>query len=1262
MKRIAAALVLAAAAVFGGAGGGHADPVRVVPAKQAGGGARIDFVWPRAVPYDARRDGRTVTLTFGRTVEGDVAQAAAQLSDFVGSVSLGPDGRTVTVTLIRDAEVFDYPTGSRVVLEMLPLGPPDAAPDAPAPEAAAAAPDPAPAAETAAASDSAPAGAPAVGVRTGRHTDKTRLVFDWTDRVPYRLNSDGGVHTLTFDAPARIDAGRFSGGQVREIGDARATASEDETQVVFTTSPSSDVRHFYSGSKVVVDVMRPGDGRPPPPLPAPPSTQTAAAPEPASEPAPEPAPEPATATAEVDIQPEPEPAPAPEQAAAAPPPEPDLQPAPDAAPAEPVAEAPAPALPGAEAAPRDDAEDAAEDAVDSVAQADEGAPTSLTPAPLQSAENADAVAVAQQAAGALQALAEGGDEGVARRLRFPWTSPVGAAVFRRAGALWVVFDAQRPVDVAGVMRDGGELVSNVRQLGVPGATVLRIDTPVGINPDIQREGFDWILELKRQPAAVLATIGVDAQPDSPLGSRLLLPVAEPAKAVAFTDPEVGDTLVAVPIASLGQGVARAYTYPQLRIRPSLQGVAIEPRADGIRIRPLRQAVEISFAGDGAFSISSSDQEERGPVERPLSRILDLEPWGQTSLADFEDRRRALLRAVADAPDGEKEDRRRDLAHFYVANRFAAEALGVLSLMRENRPEVEDTPVFRMLRGIARSTLGRTQEALADFEHPSVQGNDEAVFWAGVARSPLAEPLPDGALQGLRGRHRIPDPYPQRLGLPLKLLALDATIDVGDIRTAEGIVADLTNQAPPGDPNAEGEEGEGGDDPVAAPASRLEAAQAAVGKGGDEDEDESADAEDGDADAEGEEDAALNEEAETEPIVLTSDQQARLALLEGKLQDVIGDLDAAIGLWEEAEAGTHRPTRARAARLRVETLLKIGAMSPADAIEQYEALRFAWRGDDFEFSLLRRLGDLYIEENRFREGLSTLRQAATHFRDRAEAEDVTERMAAVFQSLYLDGRADVLPPVTAIAIYDEFKELTPAGERGDELIRRLADRLVGVDLLADAAALLEGQVDFRLEGVEKARVGARLALVRIMNRDYEAALETLGTTADDAAPPELQTQRRHLRARALIGLDQTTAALALLEEDTGVEANLLRTEVHWDAGDWNEAAKALRDLAKAYGAKPREPLTQRQARTILDLATAFTLSGNERALGKLRVDYGPQMADGPYAEAFALIASPTDFNLIDRDRIPQTVRTAANFQTFLNNYRERLAMEPLSAIN
>ena len=57
--------------------------------------------------------------------------------------------------------------------------------------------------------------------------------------------------------------------------------------------------------------------------------------------------------------------------------------------------------------------------------------------------------------------------------------------------------------------------------------------------------------------------------------------------------------------------------------------------------------------------------------------------------------------------------------------------------------------------------------------------------------------------------------------------------------------------------------------------------------------------------------------------------------------------------------------------------------------------------------------------------------------------------STFDSLFLAGKGDALPAIDALALFYDFRELTPIGRRGDEMIRRLADRLVSVDLLYQA---------------------------------------------------------------------------------------------------------------------------------------------------------------------------------------------------------------------
>jgi len=89
-------------------------------------------------------------------------------------------------------------------------------------------------------------------------------------------------------------------------------------------------------------------------------------------------------------------------------------------------------------------------------------------------------------------------------------------------------------------------------------------------------------------------------------------------------------------------------------------------------------------------------------------------------------------------------------------------------------------------------------------------------------------------------------------------------------------------------------------------------------------------------------------------------------------------------------------------------------------------------------------------------------------------------------------------------------LTPIGRRGDEMIRRLADRLVAVDLLDQASELLQYQVDKRLEGAARAQVAARLAMVYLTSRKPDRAISALRTTRIADLSGELRQQRLLLR--------------------------------------------------------------------------------------------------------------------------------------------------------
>jgi len=230
-----------------------------------------------------------------------------------------------------------------------------------------------------------------------------------------------------------------------------------------------------------------------------------------------------------------------------------------------------------------------------------------------------------------------------------------------------------------------------------------------------------------------------------------------------------------------------------------------------------------------------------------------------------------------------------------------------------------------------------------------------------------------------------------------------------------------------------------------------------------------------------------------------------------------------------------------------------------------------------------------------------------------------------------------------------------------MIRRLADRLVGVDLIDRATNLLANQVKFRLQGVEKAEVGTQLSLIHVMAREYDPALRALSDTEAPGMPEALQTQRRHIRAKAEIGKGNGQRALDLLLGDNSRDSELLRTEVFWNARDWNNVAQTMRRLLRVTNHKPGQPLDIEQASHVLNYAIALTLGGNERALARLREDYAPEMAKTPLKDAFRLVSTPPTEGLVRPADVAGIVQQVEQFKSFLTAYRERLKTQTLSEL-
>jgi hypothetical protein len=387
------------------------------------------------------------------------------------------------------------------------------------------------------------------------------------------------------------------------------------------------------------------------------------------------------------------------------------------------------------------------------------------------------------------------------------------------------------------------------------------------------------------------------------------------------------------------------------------------------------------------------------------------------------------------------------------------------------------------------------------------------------------------------------------------------------------------------------------------------------------------------------------------IGVSHELEPAMAVLIGRLAEGMGRNEAALSAYQTAADSWDRRAAAQG-QLR-ETLLRysLGDLKRDDVISQLETLTTIWRGDETEIEALQMLARLYTADSRYRDSFYVMRSALAAHPNSDMTRRIQQEAARTFDALFLAGKGDTLSAIEALALFYDFRELTPIGRRGDEMIRRLADRLVGIDLLDQAAELLQYQVDNRLQGAARAQVATRLAVIYLMNHKADRALAALRATRTADLSNEVRNQRLLLEARALSDMGRHDVALEVIGNLDGREVVRLRSDIYWAGRHWREAAEQIELL---YGErwKDWQPLNDVERSDILRAELGYALGEDTLGLGRFREKYAAKMAGTPDAHAFDVVSAPLGTSGTEFAAIAHAAAAVDTLDGFLRDMQAR----------
>jgi tetratricopeptide (TPR) repeat protein len=1067
-------------------------------------------------------------------VQADVSNLIEQIPDIAARARLDPDGSTLRIALRGNTETSVSTSYNVVAIDLLPPGSsafdPVISPREQREIDAAAL-----AAEIAARGPVAPPPADPLPVqlRVGQTTEYSRIELTWPRAVEHSLSQTGTLAEVRFAEPADISLGSMAGSPPRFLERVTSERIGDEWVLRLELSPGVQARSWSEDGLVVID------------LPDPDAANAAAILTQLADMTPN----------EVDEEVSPEPVvDAAEEAAAV------IEPPADIAGAVP-AEADQPVV----------ADEASEPDTVTLAAGD------VDPVP----ENGVVHATAAEASGDLWVV-------------FNWEAPVGAAVFRRGEAIWVVFDASAALELEELAFSQRGHVRSFQAVQGDGYSAARIVAPASTQAEARADGNSWTIVLSERIDSPPRPISVrrDARRGRP--GRLIVGL-ESARSVRWVeDPAVGDRIGVVTAGVPVQGLTSRRDFIGGSLLLSAHGGALEALADDLSIELISGGAAISREGGldltpASIALTgSSDAVLLANISSPA--FMDFEGWkGEGRFLD-EWRARQQRAALEDGPDG-----RIALARFLLGHGLAPEAVGILDLAIEIEPQLATDAHVRSLQGVANYFMSRPDTAIEYLADPSLVLDPAADLWRGMAA--LDQERWVEARRRLESGDAATYHYSPVWRARFRAANARAALEVGDHPATQAHLYAIDNDEP--------------------------------------------------------------------------DMRTRLdaAYISARLAAATGDLSTAL---ERLEALSHSGVGVLEARSIYDLnrlRLEAGQISRAEAIDNLENLRYRWRGDTIELDTVRTLGELYVADGAFAQGLETMMTAQARFPNTEAARRIGEEMVVTFRRLFLDGEADRMDPIQAVALFYQYEELTPVDSDGDRMIRRLADRLIAFDLLDPAAALLQHQVDchrdqrssdcrYRLrEPAARARVAADLAVVYLMDRRYEEARNVLRNTRVANLPEDLVRERYLLESRSLVELGRHEQALALVDNNRSPAADRLRADIAWDQQDWPVTGRRLETIL-ANRWTQREPLTQAEQSDLTRAAIAYSLAGDLEGAQRLGERYGEAMATTEQAAAFEILTAddvtPGDVRFSD---IAGRIASIDTLDAFLEPFRARFNRDP-----
>lgn len=383
-------------------------------------------------------------------------------------------------------------------------------------------------------------------------------------------------------------------------------------------------------------------------------------------------------------------------------------------------------------------------------------------------------------------------------LSFSWNIPVGLSVFRRGEYLWIIFDHSQTVDIDELSKAASPLVDELVQIPNFQALILRIKPKEGTYFTVRKEGLLWIVDLLKHPLpSETKSLQVFTQYNSQKQPYLFIPLQNSGNIVSTLDPEIGDTIITAPSLELGVGFSKPYSYPDLDLLSSYQGLVIISKTNdiivnrattGLTVQGYNRGLNISHNLETLKRQALLSQDDTGITPFPG------EPDANLLNQPFVEAVAQLRQDIDEAPEEQKNKARLKLAEYYVTRGLGTNALSIINpLKASDYPEAKSEKLYG-LSGVANFLANRFEAAVEDFSYGRLPSVNEAIFWRTLASAAIQYKDEDSGI--LLSFISLIRDYPDEIKDRIALVGARVALLAGDDLSAQNFIDILKNSKHP----------------------------------------------------------------------------------------------------------------------------------------------------------------------------------------------------------------------------------------------------------------------------------------------------------------------------------------------------------------------------------------------------------------------------------------------------------------------------------